>query len=187
MDTFRWIATVFSMILGLGVARLLASAVAVFRARRRAHLDWVPLVWAVFIFFQQLAFWWSMEELAAMAAHWSFTSFLMLVGLVLALFLAAALVLPPSEIAEGDDLRDYFETDGRWSLLAVAVFNGLAIVVNHVYWGTALLSPATLLNLALGVLPLVVFAGSRRVQIIGTALYVPFGLYTAAQLLPTSY
>jgi len=39
LDTFRWIATVFSMILGLGVARLLTGAVAVFRARGSAVLD----------------------------------------------------------------------------------------------------------------------------------------------------
>ncbi|MCX5515310.1 hypothetical protein C3941_21715 [Kaistia algarum] len=187
MDTFRWIAVVFSMILGLGVARLLTSGAAVFRARRRAEIDWIPLVWAGFIFLQQITFWWSLEELATMMPKWTFGSFLLLVGLVLALFLAAALILPPSEIAEGESLRRYFEADGRWSLIAVAVFNGLALLINLLFWGTPVLSAATFLNLALGLLPILVFAGSRRVQMLGTVLYVPVGLYAAAQLLPTSY
>jgi len=45
MDSFRWVAVVLSIILGLGVTRLLSSAVEVFRSRNQAHLDWVPLAW----------------------------------------------------------------------------------------------------------------------------------------------
>lgn len=187
MDTFRWISVVFSMILGLGVARLLTSAAATFRARHQATMDWIPLAWAGFIFLQQISFWWSLEELATIMTHWSFASFLLLVGLVLALFLAAALILPPSEIPAGESLRAYFEADGRWGLLAVSLFNGLAILVNFIFWDVGVLSSGAILNLALGLLPLAVFAGSRRVQIFGTVLYVPVGLYAAAQLLPTSY
>ena len=175
------------MILGLGVARLLASAAAVFRARRHAILDWLPLVWSVLIFLQQLAFWWSLEELATMTMKWSFPSFLLLVGLVLALFLAAALILPPSEIDEGASLRAYFEKDGRWGLVAIALFNALAIVINAVFWNAPVVSIPGLVNLVLVILPLVVFGGSRRVQIAATLLYLPVGAYAFLQLVPASY
>lgn len=187
MDTFRWIATVFSMILGLGVARLLASAVSVFRARKRAILDWVPLAWAIFIFFQQLAFWWSMEELSTAVRSWTFPNFLLIVALVLALFLAAALILPPSEIEEGTNLRRYFETDGRWALIPVAAFNGLAILANALFWNIDVLTLAEALNFALFLLPLLAFAGPRRLQIAATLLYVPFGIIAFAELLPSHY
>jgi hypothetical protein len=46
MDTFRWVAVGLSMILGLGVTRLLTSAVSVIRSRHHAEVHWMPLVWA---------------------------------------------------------------------------------------------------------------------------------------------
>ncbi len=33
-----------------------------------------------------------------------------------------------------------FERDGRWALIALAVFHGLAIVANGLLWGVAVLS-----------------------------------------------
>ena len=187
LDTFRWISTVFSMILGLGVARLLASAVAVFRARRRAILDWVPMAWALFIFLQQLAFWWSMEELATAMRTWTFPNFLLIVALVLALFLAAALVLPPAEIEEGTNLRRHFEADGRWALIPIAAFNALAILANALFWNMDVLTLAEALNFALCLLPLIAFASPRPIQIAATLLYIPLGLYAFAELLPSHY
>ena len=130
MDTFRWIAVVVSMILGLGVTRLLSSAVAVFKSRRRAAVDWLPLVWALVIFVQQIDFWWSLEELSILVPKWTFAEFLMLVALVLVLFLAAALILPQAEMERGDTLRGFFDRDGRYALLALAVFSLLAILAN---------------------------------------------------------
>jgi|GEM_PF-3674649 len=81
MDAFKWISVVLSMILGLGVTRLLAATVAVFRSRKRARLDWVPLAWAGCIFLWQLQYWWAIIELPGMIQHWTIGSFLMLVSL----------------------------------------------------------------------------------------------------------
>lgn len=57
MNNFPIVATVLSMILGLSVTRLLLGLVTVFRIRRSAKPDWVPLVWAVMLFTIQLDFW----------------------------------------------------------------------------------------------------------------------------------
>jgi hypothetical protein len=93
MDSFRWIAVVLSMILGLGVTRLLSSAVEVFRSRHQAKMDWVPFVWAGCIFIWQLQFWWGIIELPSLVKAWSVGSFLVLVSLTLLLFVSAGLVL----------------------------------------------------------------------------------------------
>jgi hypothetical protein len=74
------------MILGLGIARLLTSTVTVFRACRRVKIDYLPLVWSTGIFIQQIIFWWSLQELSTLVAKWSLAGFLLLVGMVLALF-----------------------------------------------------------------------------------------------------
>jgi hypothetical protein len=187
MDTFRWIAVVVSMILGLGVARLLTGVVAVFRARGRATLDWLPLVWATAIFIQQIAFWWSLEDAAGQVATWTLPSFLMLVTLVLTLFLAAALVLPANDMVEGDSLRALFDRDGRWALLALAGFNAVVILANWVIWREGPLTESVRLNIALTVVPLAGFFGSRRVQAIAAVVYVVVAIWGVIELSPAAY
>ena len=71
MKNFDWIAVVVSLILGLGVARLLISVVSIFQARRRVVLDWPPLIWAATIFLESVAFWWSLEESASRVTAWT--------------------------------------------------------------------------------------------------------------------
>ena len=186
MDTFRWMSTVFSMILGLGVARILLAGIALFRARGTIRIDWLPCVWAAFIFLQQITFWWSIEELTTTVPHWTFANFLLLVSLVLTLFLAAASILPSEGFGSGN-LRDFFERDGRWGLLALAAFNAIAIALNVLFWRASILSPGEMLNLVLVVLPLAVFAGPRRLQVAATLAYAPFGIYSMTQLVPMSY
>ena len=187
MDTFRWMSTVFSMILGLGVARILSSAVAALRARRRASLDWLPLAWAFFIFAQQLTLWWSLEDLASLSTHWTYFQFLILVTLVLTLFVAAASVLPPNEIAAGESLRRFFDEDGRFGLLALAAFNVTALAVNHVFWSPAAISFSDAINALLIALPVIDFFGTRRLQVAATIAYA-VGMVVAVVLLsPQSY
>lgn len=187
MDTFRWISVVVAMILGLGVARLLASAITVFRARRRTALDWPPLVWAAAIFVQQVTFWWSLEEAGSLIGRWTFPAFLLLVGLVLALFVAAALILPFNDMADGQSLAAYFREDGRWALLALAAFNAIAIVGNSAIWREGLLSESVSLNLALTVLPIAGFFGSRRVQAFAALVYLVVAVWGAIALSPAAY
>ena len=71
MDSFRWIAVALSMILGLGVTRLLSAFVAVFRSRKHSKLDWIPLAWAGCIFLWQLQFWWAIIELPGLIRVWN--------------------------------------------------------------------------------------------------------------------
>lgn len=172
MNTFRWIAVIVAMIMGLGIARLLISAVGIFRARRRAQLDWLPLVWAGTIFLQEIAFWWNLEEAASRITVWTLPTFLMLVGLVLALFMAAALILPFNELEKGESLRTFFEEDGRWALIALAVFN-LAIGVINFRRGGWQFSEQVLLNLVFTSMALAAFFGSRRIQALAS-LTCPF-------------
>lgn len=186
-DAFRWISVAVSIILGLGLARLLTAAVAQFHARRRRSFDWIPLTWAFIIFCQQISFWWSLDELSTIVARWSMGHFLMLVGLALALFLAAALILPHSESHQIHSLRDFFEDDGRWALPVLAGFNALALVADRLLWGAPLASVAVGLNLAAVLLPLIAFAAGRRVQAGATVAYVAVALFGIADLSPASY
>lgn len=188
MDSFRWIAVALSMILGLGVTRLLSAAVAAFRSRHHVQLDWIPLVWAACIFLWQLQYWWAVIELPSLVHTWTLISFLILISLTLLLFVAAALVLPPHELNEKDSLRASFERDGRWALVALSLYFALAILADWMLWSVSPLSIQGELLAALILLPLVFICNRRRwVQSTITLLYIPLSLWAALVLSPASY
>jgi hypothetical protein len=188
MDTFRWIGVIFSMILGLGVTRLLAGAVLVFRGRHRARIDWLPLAWALGIFLSQLDYWWSILELPAIVGTWTFGVFAVLVTLTLLLFVAAALILPADELKDGDDLAAAFATDGRFALVALAAYWVLAGLANEYVWGAPIVSGWILLAAAEIILPLVVFAvPSRRVRAVLTLLFLVVAVWEIILSARTTY
>lgn len=172
MQTLQWISVIMAIILGLGITRLLTALVALFKARRRTTIDWLPLAWAGALFLTQLQFWWALGDLAAIKPAFPYLQFLGLVALPLTLFLAAALLLPFGE--DTANLRGYFEDDGKWALLCLSAFFALALVTNWQLFHATPFALWGLIDVALIALPPVVaFSRSRRVQVVTTALAVP--------------
>lgn len=169
MDAFHWIVVPVSTVLGLSMARLLGGYVAAFKGRNRMRFDWLPLVVAGAILGAGLQFWWAMLELSV-RQHWSLAEFTLLVAMILALYTGAALISP----SDGDDdLRKAFEADGRWAMVALALFHGLAILANLWLWRVPLLSGIQALELILAATCLAVgLQNNRRIQKAGTATYL---------------
>ena len=169
MDAFHWIMVPISTVLGLSIARLLGGYVSAFKGRARLRFDWLPLVFAAAILGAGLQFWWALLELSA-RDHWTLPAFTMLIAMIMALFTAAALISP----SEGDsDLRRAFEQDGRWALMALAAFHGMAMVANVWLWNERPFSMLLALELVLAALCIAAaLAGNRRVQEGAAVLYV---------------
>lgn len=178
MDSFRWMSVILSMVLGLGVTRLLSGLVTVFRSRKRSEIDWIPIVWACCIFLTQLQYWWAVTSLPLHIADWSFEEFVSLVLLTMLLFLSGALLLPSEELSGRHALRAFFEDEGRWGLVACAAFLLLTIPANIFFFDAPPYALWDLTDLPLIVLPLVVFfSRSRRIQAVATLAYVPLLLF----------
>lgn len=188
MDAFRWISVAFSMILGLGVTRILSGSILVFRSRRRATLDWIPLAWAFATFVLQLQFWWAVIELARVERVWSLFDFLTMIAIPLELFVAAALVLPAEELDAGERLGDEFERDGRFGVLCLSAYAATALFADWRIFGTSLASTATAVLAAELLLPLVIVVHTGRgARATATALYVLLVLFGSAILSPSAY
>lgn len=188
MDAFRWISVAFSMILGLGVTRILSGAILVFRSRRRATLDWIPLAWAFSIFVLQLQFWWAVIELARVDRVWSLFDFLTMIAVPLELFVAAALVLPAEELDAGERLEDEFQHDGRFGVLCLSAYAATALFADWRIFAAEIASTSTVLLVAEILLPLVFVVHSRRgARAAATALYVLLVLASSLFLSPRSY
>lgn len=188
MHVFPWIATAFSMILGLGVARLLNNAVNVFLNRARNPVHWVPLVWAASILFLQVQYWWAVIELSAVVQTWTIGIFLTLFALALMLFVAAALVLPNTPLPEAEGLLHWFRADGRWALAVLALFVAAAIAADGIVWGTYPNSWVELLQIGLILLPLLaLWVEAAWVRGGATVAYLLLSLWVSWELSPKAY
>jgi hypothetical protein len=188
MDPFRGISVTLALVIGLGVARILSASVNVFKSRSHARLDWIPLVWAACIFLWQIQFWWAIIELPTLVSTWTLPEFMLLLSMTLMLYVAAALVLPASEIIAGETLSDTFQRDGRWSLIFLSAYFMLAIFVNVYLFGVPLLQYPSILDAGLVLIPLVFLAcSSRKARARITLFYVAFALWSAWANSPQSY
>jgi hypothetical protein len=188
MESFRWIAIALSMVLGLGVTRLLASLVVVFKSRNNSKLDWIPLVWAGNIFLWQIQFWWAIIELPGIVKVWTLGSFLTLLCLTLLLYVSAALVLPHTELKNNESLLVSFELDGRWSLVSLSAYFVLALFSDWWFWS---MTPVSLKGTALTALILLpylfLWSRSRRLQEAISIIYILLSIWSAIALSPASY
>jgi hypothetical protein len=188
MDTFRWIAVTFSMILGLGVTRVLSGAIAAFRSRHHAELDWIPFVWGVAVFVLQIQFWWAIFELPRLVDTWTLLDFMMLLGAPLSLFAAAALLLPAAELDPGESMVAHFERDGRWGLVCLAFYAVFAGLIDFALFGEGLRTQVAPFLVAEIALPLLCVPHAlRRARSGLTLLYLAAVLWSSWDLSPRSY
>lgn len=181
LETFRYIAAALSIVLGLGVTRLLTGLVGVVRARHKSRLDWIIPTWAVVIFITQLEFWWAVNQLPTILPQFTFIEFVGLVLLTVTLFVTAALLVPSRGDDEDLSLRVFFQNEGRWALAAFSLFLFSAALFNVFLFGGSVLSLWAVLDIPMIVIPLIVcFSRRERLQEWLTIAYVPLTLIDVA-------
>lgn len=188
MDIFSFVVSALLLVLGLGITRLLEDAVTTFRTRRRMKMDWVPWVWVGVVFVWQMQVVWAIFELSRLIDVWSAGRFLLLLAMALLLYVAGALVVPKTFDDQGSDAWEQFRQDGRWALVALALFFLLAFFANPVLFGISLWEADNLLELglALWLVALQLFRG-RRAWALATPLFALATLVAVVLLSPALY
>lgn len=188
MDSFQWITVTVSIVLGLGITGMLSAAVSLFRARGAIRMDWIPLVWAACIFLWQLQYWWAVIELSGLIRTWTILEFGVLLLLVLLLYVSSALVFPAQPMDRGGDLAAAFEHDGRWALIFLSAYFGVALVANVYLWQTKALTYTQALDVALMALPILYLrTRERRGRAFITSLYAALSPLAAWIASPKAY
>jgi hypothetical protein len=123
MDTYLHIRVLFSMILGLGMSRLLGGVARIVQHPREYKVYWVHLVWALFLFLYLIHFWWWEFRLANIHV-WTFPLYFFIALYAVLLFLLCVLFFP-EEMADYTGFQDYFYSRRRW-IFALMAFLFLA-------------------------------------------------------------
>jgi hypothetical protein len=184
---FEFLSVALSFVIGLGVTYLLTSLLSLIRERRTCRLDWLPLLWAFYVFGYQVQYWWALFELAALDS-WSLTVFLAVLLYSVLLFAAGGLVLPHDAARHDEGLRTYFERDGRLGVVLLNVYVLIAPVFNVLLFDTPLSDPLNLSLVGLGLFGLSFpLLRSRSLQTAHTMVWGIAGTILFFRLSPAAY
>lgn len=119
MDAFNFAFSLFAIILGLSLAKVLEGFARALKRRRVVHLGWLTPMLAVFVMLDLTSFW---------EAGWATRKFLtpqygmLLIGLVLCgLYYIAASIIFPGEFGDRDDFDEHYIEHRRQVLGAILI------------------------------------------------------------------
>jgi hypothetical protein len=120
METFDYIKSVISIILGLSIAKLLQGAVKLIQHPGRTKPYWVHLLWSLYIFLLLTHFWWWEFRLKGVA-EWSFHAYFFLIIFITLYFTLCALLWPDDVKDYDHRFEDYFYSRKNWFFAVLAV------------------------------------------------------------------
>ena len=187
VSIFDFVTVAVSLILGLGITRLLESAIEAFRRRSEVELHWLPFAWALTILVLQLQFWWAIYALQVMDSI-TILEFVLLLALTLLLFVAGALVLPSGDVTYPENLMDYFARDGVLGVAAAGTYHLVAIAANVVWFSQAVATPFIALGLTVGVLGVVIAFVRSHSWLIGlSVIWILLTVVSVVLATPANY
>lgn len=104
--------TVVSIILGLGIARLLNGVAGLIQHPKKEHLWWIHLCWVAYVLVTIVSYWWWQFQLAQLKVL-TFETYAFLIAYTAMLFLLCSLIFP-TDVSEYEGYRDYFLSRRAW-------------------------------------------------------------------------
>lgn len=119
MDEFSYLSFLTSIILALGITRLLTGLGRLLETRNRVQVYWVHLLWMLNVFLFLVLNWWILFRWHTWE-EWNFFIFLfVLLSPILAYLLAALLIPDPFE--DGFNAKKHFYGNHRWFFILAAL------------------------------------------------------------------
>jgi hypothetical protein len=134
MAAFEYLSVLTSIILALGMTRVLAGVGEMLQARSRRRAYWVHVIWIVNLFLYLVVAWWIFYRWRNQQP-WTFFLFIFVLIAPTLLYLASILLFPPE--AAGDESVDYkrhFFSNHRAFFIIFALY-GLVDVVDTLLKG----------------------------------------------------
>ena len=128
MDPFSYLSVLISIVLALGMTRVLAGVGEMLQARSRRHIYWVHVVWTVNVFIYLVIAWWVFYRWRYQQP-WTFLLFVFVLISPTILYLAALLLFPREGAA--DQLINYkthFYANHRAFFIILALYGPVDVV-----------------------------------------------------------
>jgi hypothetical protein len=169
MTEFELLAIPISLVLGLGITKMLSALAFTIRNRKQIRFHWLPVAWAAWIFLVCVQFFFYMWDLYEMEVPFTWGVFGPLLWHSILLFLAAGLILPgPGTREMPDHLLDDFQEHGRLALIPFTIVTLDAVVQNVFQFGDEWLGEANVLNMVFIALVLIAFFTKKSIRAMAT-------------------
>ena len=127
MTIFEYVMVLVSIIIGLGIARMLDGILRILRSGRPYRTYWVHSLWLALTFFEMVGHWayrWTYQA----RADWTLFELLFFLLPTILLFLASGLLFPEAEVTP---MREYYH---RQRQVFFTVFISLMVVYSMENW-----------------------------------------------------
>jgi hypothetical protein len=131
MSTFEFVTVLLSIVVGLGITRLLGGLGRAIEIRGSFKGYWVQALWSVTVGLWFLVFWWVVVFSYQNYERWVFINFVHLLLYATLLYLLSVLIIP-RDLKPGTDLEKHFFKVRPW-------FFGIAALVSFVEMADSLM------------------------------------------------
>jgi hypothetical protein len=118
-NPFEYIAVLTSIVLALGITRILTGVGRMLQMRGRIRLYWVQLLWSANVFLWILLNWWILYRWHTYQ-NWTFFLLLFILASPIVAFLLSVLLVP-DPLEEGTDLKMHYYANHRWFFILAAL------------------------------------------------------------------
>ncbi len=112
MDAFGYLSVLTSLVIGLGIARLLSGVGGMMQARGHVRYSWTHGLWIANVFLFALLNWWILFRWR-IQVEWTFFLLLFVLATPTLTYLLTVLLFPGS-VGEDFDFRDHFARNRVW-------------------------------------------------------------------------
>ena len=128
MGAFEYLSVLISIILALGMTRVLAGVGEMLQPRRHRRIYWVHVIWIVNLFIYLVLAWWIFYRWRNQPS-WNFYLFVFVLISPTILYLASMLLFPPEAVTEESvDYKTHYYTNHRAFFVIFSMFTVVDIV-----------------------------------------------------------
>ena len=121
MEVFEYIAVLTSIIIGLGLARLLGGFTRLVQQPEQGGIYWVHLCWVLYMFLTTVFWWWWEFNLNSVEA-WTFSLYSFVLSYAVIVYLLCAFLFP-TNFADYGGAKGYFFSKSKWFFGILVLFN----------------------------------------------------------------
>ena len=124
MDSFEYISTLLSIIIGLGITHLLIGISRLINNPKGVKIYWIHLVWTLFIFIYMIAFWWFEYKFSSIN-EWTFQLYLFIILYTVLLFFLCVINMP---FHFPENFKDYYFKSRKWFFSVLLIINIVDVI-----------------------------------------------------------